>query len=69
MKDLAEMTPIELNVMLNKITETHLIIKSNIIKLTHEIDEKELEINENLKSLKLIEDEYVKIMSVLMEKQ
>jgi hypothetical protein len=69
MKDFKEMTPIELNVLLNKVNENHLMIKANIKKLTHEVDEKEIEINQNLEKLKTIEDKYVEIMAVLMEKQ
>ena len=63
------MTPIELNVLLNKVNENHLMLKANIKKLTHEVDEKEIEINSNLEKLKTIEDKYVEIMAVLMEKQ
>lgn len=69
MKELTEMTPIELNVLINKANENHSMIKSNITKLTHEIDEKEIEINKNLEILKTIEDKYVEIMAILMEKQ
>ena len=69
MKDFKEMTPIELNVLLNKVNENHLMLKANIKKLTHEVDEKEIEINSNLEKLKTIEDKYVEIMAVLMEKQ
>ena len=69
MKDFKEMTPIELNVLLNKVNENHLMIKGIIKKLTHEVDEKEKEINQNLEKLKTIEHKYVEIMGVLMEKQ
>lgn len=69
MKELNEMTPIELNVLLNKVNENHEIIKSHINALTYEIDEKEIEINKKLDKLKTLEDKYVEIMSILMSKQ
>jgi len=69
MKELNEMTPIELNHLLNKVNENHLMIKNNIKNLTHEVDEKEIEINKNLETLKTIELKYVEIMGTLVEKQ
>ena len=69
MKELKDMTPIELNVLLNKAKENHEIIKGSIKKLTYEVDEKEIEINEYLEKLKNIENKYVDIFAVLATKQ
>lgn len=69
MKELNEMTPIELNVLINKAKENHDIIKSRIIGLTHEVDEKVIEINKYIENFKIIENKYVELMGVLISKQ
>ena len=69
MENLKEMTPIELNVLIIKIKEEHEKIKSNVRTLLDEIDSKGDEINVNLEILDKVEERYVQLMGVLMEKQ
>lgn len=69
MEDYHKMTPIELNVLINKIKDEHETIKLNIRKLLDEIDSKGNEVNGNIETLKDVEEKYVQLMGILMEKQ
>lgn len=69
MKDFKDMTPIELNVLVNKAKENHDIVKKNIYGLLDEIKNMEDQINSKLKNLETLESNYVELMSALMEKQ
>ena len=69
MKDFKDMTPIELNNLVNKTKENHEIIKTNILNLLDEVNELKKHINSKLKMMEGLEDKYVEMMEVLMEKQ
>lgn len=69
MKKREEMTPIELKALINKNVENHEQVKSEVIKLTHDVDKIEKTINNRLDAMKKYEDEYVELMAVLMSKQ
>ena len=69
MKDFKEMTPIELNVLVNKVNENHEMIKVEILKSLSEVDDLKKIINSKLNIMKNLEYKYVEIMGILMEKQ
>ncbi len=69
MKDLKEMTPIELNVLINKTNENHEITKIKIYELLDEVSKLKEEINSKLEIITNLEDKYVKLMEILIEKQ
>ena len=69
MKDFNEMTPIELNVLINKINENHELLKSEVKSLTYDIEDIEKKINEKMKSIGNLEEKYVELMGILMSKQ
>lgn len=69
MKELNEMTPIELNLLIKKISENKELVKLNIYKSLDEVDNLKEKINEDLDKIKNLEDSYVEIMAVLMTKQ
>ena len=69
MKDFNEMTPIELNVLINKINENHELLKSEVKSLTYDIDDIEKKINKKINSISDLEEKYVELMGILMSKQ
>ena len=76
MEEYKNMTPIELNVLINKTKDEHESLKSTINQLLDEVDEKKkeieikgVEINKNFELLKQIENKYVDLISILMDKQ
>jgi len=69
MKDLNEMTPIELNILVNKINENHQMVRDEIYKSLDQVDDLKKTINSKLIIMKNLEDKYVEIMGVLMSKQ
>lgn len=69
MKDYKDMTPIELNHLLNKVKEDHELIKTKIREGLDTVEKLEVEINQNIKLLGEVEAKYVEIMAILMEKQ
>ena len=68
MGDYKKMTPIELNVLINKTKGDHENIKSNIKKLLDEVDAKGIEINKNFEQLENVESKYVQLINVLIDK-
>ncbi len=69
MKDLKEMTPIELNVLISKTNENHEMTKIKIYELLDEVSKLKDEINSKLEIITNLEDKYVKLMEILIEKQ
>ena len=69
MEKYEDMTPIELNVLINKTKERQEIIKSEILIHLDEIKFHENKINSELEEMKEVEDKYVNLISVLMSKQ
>lgn len=69
MENYKNMTPIELNVLINKTKDSHEEIKSNIKTLLDQLNNLETNINEKIKELDKTESEYVELMSILMEKK
>lgn len=69
MKNLDDMTPIELNVLINKNKEKHDNLKNEIILLLGDINKIEEQINYKIDSLVESEDYYIKLMEALMKKQ
>ena len=69
MKDFNEMTPIELNVLINKINENHELLKSEVKSLTYDIEDIEKKINKKINSISDLEEKYVELMGILMSKQ
>ena len=69
MKDFNEMTPIELNVLINKTNENQEFIKKSILSQLDQVNELKKDINSKLKIMDGLEEKYVKIMDILIEKQ
>ena len=69
MKDYNDMTPIELNHLVNKVKENHDLIKSRIKDKLSEVEKLEIDINTDIEKLGNIEQKYVEIMGILMQKQ
>jgi hypothetical protein len=69
MRDFKEMTPIELNILVNKTNENYELTKSNIYELLDKVNELKKDINSKLKIMEGLEFKYVEMMQVLIEKQ
>lgn len=69
MKEYKDMTPIELNTLVNKVKENHDLVKFNIKDRLDQFEKLEVEINNEIKKLGKLEEQYVEIMAILMEKQ
>jgi sensor domain CHASE-containing protein len=69
MKDLKDMTPIELNHLVNKVKENHDLIKSKIKNKLSQVEKLEGEINIEIEKLSKLEEQYVEMMALLIEKK
>ena len=69
MKELKDMTPIELNHLVNKVKENHDLIKSKIKDKLSQVEKLEGEINIEIEKLSKLEEQYVEMMALLIEKK
>jgi len=65
MEDLTKYTPIELQKMGNDIKAQHDKLKEELIAATYEMEKLEIEINEKVKKLQKLEENYVRIVEII----
>ena len=65
MEDLTKYTPIELQKMGNDIKAQHDKLKEELIAATYEMEKLEIEINEKVKKLQELEENYVRIVEII----
>jgi len=65
MGDLTKYTPIELQKMGNDIKAQHDKLKEELIAATYEMEKLEIEINEKVKKLQKLEENYVRIVEII----
>lgn len=68
MENYDDLSPIELNVLINKTKEIHENIKKEIKDLLSQVDELSVDINNKIKLLESTEEKYVELISILVEK-
>ena len=67
MEDLNKLTPIQLQKLGNDIKAQHDKLKEELIADTYEMEELEKKMNEKVKLMKELEDNYVEIVEKIME--
>ena len=67
MEEKVSHTPTELLAISNKLKSKHEILKSDVLYLLDEVEEKQNNINSKIQEIKNIENEYVEIMQLMSQ--